>query len=262
MKNYWTQSEKNIYVAAHRGWSERYTENTMVAFQKAAELNVDQIEVDIRTTLDGELVLFHDPTVDRISDGTGTVEEMTLAELQKLDLGIKKDISLAGTRIATFLEFLDFVKGLPDMTMNFEIKSFNRGGPLDAKHKALCDRILRLIADYGLEERSIINSFGSNVHEYIRSQYGPRYKHHVYFPVEYNRDSTYDPYDYGYCCCVFDKKKETFDMIRSRGVRPWAGASVKDAETVDWAIEMGVELITCNNPDVVLQLLRERGYHK
>ena len=51
-------------------------------------------------------------------------------------------------------------------------------------------------------------------------------------------------------------------MLREKGVRTWVGASVKDAETVDWAIEMGAELITCNNPDVVLQLLRQRGYHK
>jgi hypothetical protein len=50
--------------------------------------------------------------------------------------------------------------------------------------------------------------------------------------------------------------------MRSYGVQPWAGASVKDDKTVDWAIEMGAVLITCNNPDVVLDLLRQRGKHK
>ena len=93
-------------------------------------------------------------------------------------------------------------------------------------------------------------------------RHGNRYKHHVFFPDEYNKNATYDAYSYAYCCCVFNHDLENFEMLRDRGVRTWVGASVKDAETVDWAIEMGAELITCNNPDVVLQLLRERDRHK
>lgn len=262
MKNYWTQSDKNIFVAAHRGWSEAYPENSMLAFRKAVELGVDQIEMDIRVTKDNELVVFHDETVDRVSNGTGRVCDLTLAELQALDIGIKKGEEFAGTRIPTFVEFLEYMKTLPDMTVDFELKEYNHGGPLDEKNIELCERVLALVAQYGLEERCVINSFGGNIHEYIQKKYGNKYKHHVFFPRSANSDTTYDPYTYAYCCCVFDQNKENFDMIRSYGVRTWVGASVKDAETVDWAIEMGAELITCNNPDVVLQLLRERGYHK
>jgi hypothetical protein len=54
---------------------------------------------------------------------------------------------------------------------------------------------------------------------------------------------------------------EEFADMAARGVRPWAGAGVKDAAGVDAAIANGAELITCNNPDVILELLRERGYH-
>ena len=87
--NYWTQSEKNIFVAAHRGWSEKYPENTILAFEKALELGVDQIELDIRITKDDQLVVIHDATVDRTTNGTGAVNSFTLAELQQLDAGIK-----------------------------------------------------------------------------------------------------------------------------------------------------------------------------
>ena len=262
MKNYWTQSNQNIFVAAHRGWSAAYPENSMIAFQKAAELGVDQIELDIRVTKDDVLVVFHDETVDRVSDGTGKVRDFTLEELQKLDIGIKRGPEFAGTRIPTLVEFLDFIKTLPDMTVDFEFKEFDRGAPLSEPNITLCERVLALIAQYGLEDRCVVNSFGANVHEYIRSKYGDKYKHHVFFPDEYNKNATYDAYSYGYCCCVFDKNPENFEMLRNRGVRTWVGASVKDAETVDWAIEMGAELITCNNPDEVLRLLRERGKHK
>lgn len=261
MKNYWTQSNQNIFVAAHRGWSAAYPENSMIAFQKAAELGVDQIELDIRITKDGELVVFHDETVDRVSNGTGKVRDFTLAELQQLDIGIKRGEEFAGTRVPTLVEFLELIKTLPDMTVDFELKEYDHGAPLSEPNIAICERVLALIAQYGLQERCVINSFGANVHEYIQAKYGNKYKHHVFFPNEYNRNATYDAYSYAYCCCVFDKDPENFEQLRSLGVRTWVGASVKDAETVDWAIEMGAELITCNNPDVVLELLRERGRH-
>ncbi|MBQ3147162.1 MAG: hypothetical protein IJB91_05470 [Oscillospiraceae bacterium] len=262
MKNYWTQSNRNIFVAAHRGWSAAYPENSMIAFRKAAELGVDQIELDIRVTKDGELVVFHDETVDRVSNGTGKVRDFTLAELKQLDIGIKRGPEFAGTRIPTLVEFLDFVKTLPDMTVDFEFKEYDRGAPLSEPYMALCERVLALIAEYGLEDRCVVNSFGANLHEYIQSKYGNKYKHHVFFPDKYNLNGSYDAYSYAYCCCVFDENRENFEMLRNRGVRTWVGASVKDAETVDWAIEMGAELITCNNPDEVLRLLRERGRHK
>ena len=72
---YFKEGKRNIYVAAHRGWCSKYPENTMIAFQKALELGVDQIETDVRVSADGELVLIHDATVDRTTDGEGLVCE-------------------------------------------------------------------------------------------------------------------------------------------------------------------------------------------
>ena len=82
--NYWSQSTDNIYVAAHRGWSSKYPENTMIAFEKAIELNVDQLEIDIRVSKYNELVIIHDQTVDRTTNGTGKVNEYTLEEILRL----------------------------------------------------------------------------------------------------------------------------------------------------------------------------------
>ena len=65
----WTQSEQNIWVAAHRGWCEKYPENTMLAFEKAIDLGVDQLETDLRMTRDGAIVLMHDADVARTTDG-------------------------------------------------------------------------------------------------------------------------------------------------------------------------------------------------
>ena len=85
--NYWTQSKNNIYVAAHRGFKDKYPENTLLAFKKALDLEVDQIETDVRITKDKVLVLIHDEKLDRTTNGKGKVSEYTFEELRKLDAG-------------------------------------------------------------------------------------------------------------------------------------------------------------------------------
>jgi len=263
--NYWKQSPHNIYVAAHRGFCAKYPENTMEAFRAAAEIGVDQIEIDVRITKDGEAVIIHDETVDRTSNGTGKVADMTLAELRALDFGSKKDPRFAGAKIPTFLEFMDFVKDLPTMTLDVELKEYPTEGREEIAF-AFCDRILQIIDGYGFTDRVVINTFSGRLHEYIREKYGSKYRQHVYFPVKSLGECRIDPYSYAYCVCMFGSpnmaEKKAFDSMIARGVQPWAGASVKNAATVDEAIACGAYLITCNNPDEVLCLLRERGYHK
>ncbi|MBQ3075518.1 MAG: glycerophosphodiester phosphodiesterase, partial [Clostridia bacterium] len=78
----------------------------MEAFQAALDLGVDQIETDVRVTKDGKLVLIHDATVDRTTNGTGNVEDYTLEELQKLDAG-------NGTKIPTLIDLMELVKDYP-----------------------------------------------------------------------------------------------------------------------------------------------------
>lgn len=87
----------------------------------AIALGVDQLETDIRVTRDGELVLIHDATVDRTTDGSGKVQEMTLQEVKALDAGVKKGEAFIGCRIPTLIEFMELVKDLPEMTIDFEL---------------------------------------------------------------------------------------------------------------------------------------------
>ena len=84
----WEGHPSRMLVATHRG--ERFTapENTITAFQRAIDAGVDMIETDVRMTKDRELVIMHDPTVDRTTDGTGLVHEMTLAQFKVLDAAL------------------------------------------------------------------------------------------------------------------------------------------------------------------------------
>ena len=267
--NYWTQSEKNIYVAAHRGWSELYPENTMLAFRKALELGVDQLETDVRVTKDGELVCFHDEIVDRTTDGEGRVCDKTLAEIKALDAGSHKGAEFAGEQIPTFIEFMELVKDHPTLTLDIELKEYPKYGR-DAVAYEVCDRVLKIIDDYGFTDRVVINTFNGKLHEYIKDKYGDKYKRHIFYPIASMGTVSRDPYtDGAYCCCMFSTlyspvniaTKQEFDVMRSFGIQPWAGAAIKNEAGVDMAIERGATLITCNNPDVILDILRKKGYH-
>lgn len=86
-------------LCAHRGFSTIAPENGMAAFGAAVALGASEIEFDLWWTKDGEIVSIHDPTLDRVSDGSGNVWEHTLAELRELDFGAKKGPHFKGTRI-------------------------------------------------------------------------------------------------------------------------------------------------------------------
>lgn len=96
-------------ICAHRGAMNTHPENTLPAFREAIRLGVQMIEFDVQASKDGHLVVMHDSTVDRTTDGTGEVSELTLSELQKLDAGIKKGVQFKGTRIPTLRETLQIM---------------------------------------------------------------------------------------------------------------------------------------------------------
>ena len=81
-------------IIAHRGASGYAPENTMAAFEKALEMGAEGIELDVHLTADGEIVVIHDHTIDRTSDGKGVVGALTLEEIRKYDFGAWFDLNL------------------------------------------------------------------------------------------------------------------------------------------------------------------------
>src|SRR5262249_31801739 len=95
-----------VKVACHRGANRYAPENTLPAIELAAALGADFVEIDIRTTKDGKLVLMHDATVNRTTNGKGKVSDLTLDETRKLDAGAWFGKPFAGTRVPTLDEGL------------------------------------------------------------------------------------------------------------------------------------------------------------
>lgn len=108
-------------VIAHRGASGAAPENTMAAFRKAIEMGSDMIEIDIQRTRDGHLVVFHDRTLGRTSNGSGVLRDHTLDELRQLDAGSWFGEEFVGEPIPTLVEVLELVRGRCEI--NIEIKN-------------------------------------------------------------------------------------------------------------------------------------------
>ena len=113
---------------AHRGASGRFPENTLAAFGAAIAAGARMCELDVQLSRDGALVVIHDETVDRTTDGRGAVRDLTLAELKRLDAGVRFGAGCAGERIPTLDEVMDFAGDR--CALNIEIKAAGLEAPL------------------------------------------------------------------------------------------------------------------------------------
>lgn len=100
-----------IAVISHRGEHLAHPENTLPAFQAAIDAGADYFELDVRTTSDGKLVLMHDRTVDRTTNGNGLVREMSFDQIRQLDAGVKFGANFAGVKVPSLEEALNLAHG-------------------------------------------------------------------------------------------------------------------------------------------------------
>lgn len=116
-------------IMAHRGSRINRPENTLAAFEEAVRVGADGIELDVHLSKDGQVVVIHDETLDRTTDGAGFVHEWTLADLQQLDAGSWFDPAFADQKIPALAEVLDLLEALGFQgRLNIELKrGKNRG---------------------------------------------------------------------------------------------------------------------------------------
>lgn len=150
---YWT-GKFPIMVIAHRGFSGQAPENTRASFQKAVELGSDMIELDVRLSKDGQVVVIHDDTIDRTTNGRGKVADYSLKELKQFDAGSWFAPQFSGEQIPTLKEVLELAKG--KILVNIEIKDESLG---QYSIMDLADRALQEVKKAGMEDQVIFVSF-------------------------------------------------------------------------------------------------------
>ena len=149
-------------IWAHRGCSQRYPENTFLAFEKAAKIEgLTGIELDIQMTKDKELVVIHDERVDRTTEGTGFVRDFTLVELKRLHIYADGNPSQEIPTMQETLTLLRPVMG-KGLRLNIELKNSVYS------YEGMEEKIVGLVGEYGLQQNIVYSSFSALSLEKLR----------------------------------------------------------------------------------------------
>jgi glycerophosphoryl diester phosphodiesterase len=225
-----------VKVIAHRASGVGPTENTIKGMQIALAWRVDGVEFDVHTTKDGVLVLMHDDTLERTTNGRGRIREKSLTQLKRLNAG-------EGEEIPTLEEAFEFLKHEKKLVLHVEIKARN-----------IENQVLELIQEQEIENRVVISSFLPStlkkVHE-LNAEMTTAYLYH------YDKTATKTAQKLG-CSGLHPLfttvTPELMQVAKQEGffVNPWV---VDFPEELQRLIRLGVDGIITNNPPVLLDLI-------
>lgn len=239
---------KQVENVAHRGATGYAPENTNAAFDLAVEMNADYIEIDVQRSKDGELILIHDTTVNRTTDGTGKVGDLTLEQLRNLDAGSWKGDQYAGEQIPTFDEILDRYYG--EIGILIELKAPELYPGIEEQ---IAEELIERNLDKLQNENIIIQSFNFNSMKKM-NQLLPNVPIGI---ITSNRGdttaealqefSTYaDWFNPNYGIVTEELVNQVHDLDMQIG--PW---TVRSQEAADFLFEMDVDAIISDYPDYV-----------
>ncbi|MEW5786121.1 MAG: glycerophosphodiester phosphodiesterase family protein, partial [Bacillota bacterium] len=238
----------------HRGAPEAAPENTLSAFTAAVALGAHGVELDVMLSADGEIVVIHDYVLDKTTDGTGPVKDYELAELKRLDAGSWFSDEFAGERIPTLQEVIDALDR--SVFLNIEIKS--ESPATDGLEEA----VVQAIARNDLYERVIVSSF--NPISLLRVKladkridvgliYAPdlaSYLSEGWFIPILRPEALHPRFD------MVDEEYMAWAHKKGFRVNVW---TVDEAADMARLLDLGVDGIITNRPEIVQQLLAERG---
>lgn len=241
-----------MIVIAHRGANRFAPQNTLHAFKKAVELNSDGVETDVHVTKDGHLVLCHNGTVDKTSNGKGKISDMSLRDLRNFDFGSWFGSKFKNTPIPTLDEFLQSVENTALSVLDIELKQ-QKDDNLD-----FVEKVIAKVRDYGLESKLFISSFDYKILEkvkqidskiqtgYLYPAMGDIVKRKLCAPIniakKYNIDFLLPHHGY--------VSKKLIEKAHSAGMRVGVW-TVNKIEAVEKFLNWGVDQIITDVPDII-----------
>ena len=241
-------------VFAHRGASGDYPENTMLAFEKAIEIGIDGIELDVHKSKDGQLVVIHDEDIQRTFKGKGLVQDYTLEELQQFMCRKFEFIKNDNCKIPTLRDVFELIKN-EDLILNIEAKT-------DIIHYDLEQDVLNLINEYKLQNKVLISSFNHyslNIFQNLDDSlaYGALYEYEEDYSSEENvveHAKKLNVYSIN-----IDKSlvsKEMVDLAHENGLKIYV-YTINKPNDMRKMIDFGVDAIFSDYPDLMNEILKE-----
>lgn len=237
-------------VWAHRGASGYAPENTLEAFKKAEKMKADGVELDVQLTKDGELVVIHDETVDRVSGEKGFVKDYTLKELKRLNVSKHMPPYDKKTRIPTLDEVFDLLKNT-EMTINIELKNGI------VQYKNLEKKVLALVEEYDMLDRIWCSSFN---HESIvrmkklcpDMRCGLLFSDIIVNPAEYASELHVDALH----PATYHMQDENYiDKAHGRGLRAHVW-TVNEKHEMKAFVKAEADAIITNYPDIAVEIVK------
>ena len=230
-------------AVAHRGFNTRAPENTYAAGQMCIDTGVEYVEIDVRRTKDGVHVVLHDSTVDRTTDGSGAIRDMTWAQVKKLDAGSWYGEEFKGQRIPRVDEYLAWAKG--------RIKVY-----LDVKD-ADVEHLLKLVDNAGMREQVFAWSGSRSTMSQMRQLAS-------WLPIKVNvktADEVRKAKSWGAAIVEYRADVEDMDALieacESTGIIPMAYITNDNREDFEIVIRHGAKLVNLNHPDVFFEVLSQ-----
>jgi len=237
-------------VWAHRGASGYYPENTMSSFEEAIRQKADGIELDVHLSKDGYLVVCHDETLNRTTNGKGFIKQYDLYELKQLDAGSWFDKRFKGEKIPLLEEAIDLVKR-SNMELNIEIKAGSIFYP------GIEEKVLKMIDKYGIRNKVIISSFDhyslvkiKNIDKDIKT--GILYTEALYKPINYMKTTGANALHPNYITLTKDIVEEAHAL--GIDINTY---TVNIEEHIRFIKAMNVNAIITNYPDLAKTILME-----
>ncbi len=243
----------SILVAGHRGIDAFYPENTLLSMQKALDMKVDMIEFDMNLTKDKVVVIMHDRTVDRTTNGSGYIQDMTLKQIKELDAGGKFGKVFEGLKVPTLREFCELVQPYENVLLNAEIKE---------KTYETVDLAMEIFKEYGLMHRCVFTCFDAFIAAYMYDSYGVKVQGFPKEKMENFVEGENGTYSKLFAVGIDMKiiTPERVQEFENLGILPWSYCPDTE-ELVHESIRCGARLMTCNNPIPALKILKAKGLH-
>ena len=236
-------------VIAHRGFSGAAPENTLAAVRAAIKVGADMVELDVTLTSDGQVVVIHDETLDRTTNGSGRVSDFSLAELQQLDAGSWFAPRFAGERIPTLDAVLDEVEGR--ILLNVEIKS-------EAVVRGIVTKVASAIQRQGMINQVVVSSFSPKALQEMHSE-APKIRTAVLYNTKFHKgqDAVEIVKDLG--ASVFNIKRQRLTKKMQRRCQkleiPIGIYTVNDPRRMRRLVKKGINAIFTDHPDRLLEIL-------
>lgn len=234
-----------MFLYAHRGASGYAPENTMASFKKAIEMGAKGIELDVQLSKDGVVMIMHDDTLNRTSDGRGRLEDYTLEELKKFDAGSWFSEEFKGEKIPTLEELLQILP--EEFTLNIEFKP-------DKKHaKTMAEEVYKILKKYNYSKNIILSSFYHETLKYYREfdkeiRMGMLFEFDMINICSYVKNSGINPVSLNIAKEFVDEKfvKDAHEC----GLKV-AIYTVNTVDKIKKLESIGVDEIFCNYPDIL-----------